>query len=560
VKNMAAGRIGNGVSRLSNILPKPTGRRPAVSTQNIENPIRVAAKSLGRRHFYNSAKAGVSYYYDVLLHTGNRFGAGTDANVFLELYGEKGTSGEIAIPSKREELERGMVNKYKVASKDLGVLRKIDVRHDNTGLGPAWYLEKVTVKDHSGNRYVFNCGEWLQKKSGQDCLKTELALSEQVLDQVSSFRGKSMEYLRLDEQEHLSAIEETVHENLTNVLQGIINSKSDERDLFPQSSDSLAGDDMEGVNGNTQTAPMLPAARLLVEAFGLMTRQIPATGPKGHLLKGDVLKYIEENKVPKLNLQAVKQEASGVRKKPMQPDAKNVIKNVEVKRATNETKTQTGKGTFEDLHLNDIERVNASVFLKAKSSIPHFYTSTTCNLNNILSICKNWSQDGTSISTTAFVMKAVSAALRLVPQVNIQSIDGNIIAIHGTHISTTLHSLNGTHTGLVQYVDQKNLEDIEAALEEIRRNDVQDTGATHGSFAVVDLSAVGLSHYAEIIRPPQTCILTVGTAKLSLSEENGLLNLSNVTLSCDASLITEESASEFLGSFKKFIENPSAYL
>ena len=50
----------------------------------------------------------VSYYYDVLLHTGNRFGAGTDANVFLELYGEKGTSGEIAIPSKREELERGM--------------------------------------------------------------------------------------------------------------------------------------------------------------------------------------------------------------------------------------------------------------------------------------------------------------------------------------------------------------------------------------------------------------------------------------------------------------------
>ena len=65
-------------------------------------------------------------------------------------------------------------------------------------------------------------------------------------------------------------------------------------------------------------------------------------------------------------------------------------------------------------------------------------------------------------------MKAVSAALRLVPQVNIQSIDGNINAIHGTHISTTLHSLNGTHTGLVQYVDQKNLEDIEAALEVVK--------------------------------------------------------------------------------------------
>ena len=50
----------------------------------------------------------MSYYYDVLLHTGNRFGAGTDANVFLEIYGEKGASGEIPIPSKKEELERGM--------------------------------------------------------------------------------------------------------------------------------------------------------------------------------------------------------------------------------------------------------------------------------------------------------------------------------------------------------------------------------------------------------------------------------------------------------------------
>ena len=58
MKNMAAGRMGNGVSRLNNILPTPTGRRPAVSTQSIENPIRVAAKSLGRRHFFNSVKAG----------------------------------------------------------------------------------------------------------------------------------------------------------------------------------------------------------------------------------------------------------------------------------------------------------------------------------------------------------------------------------------------------------------------------------------------------------------------------------------------------------------------
>ena len=37
------------------------------------------------------------------------------------------------------------INRYKVASKDLGILKKVSVRHDNTGLGPAWYLEKVYI-------------------------------------------------------------------------------------------------------------------------------------------------------------------------------------------------------------------------------------------------------------------------------------------------------------------------------------------------------------------------------------------------------------------------------
>ena len=88
---------------------------------------------------------------------------------------------------------------------------------------------------------MFNCGEWLQKRSGEDKLQAELTLSEQVLDQVSSFRGKSMEYLKLNEKEHLTAIEESVHENLTNVLQGIIDSKSDEDSLFSQSSNLQTG-------------------------------------------------------------------------------------------------------------------------------------------------------------------------------------------------------------------------------------------------------------------------------------------------------------------------------
>ena len=33
---------------------------------------------------------------------------------------------------------------FQVKAEDVGVLKKVLVRHDNTGLGAGWFLEKVT--------------------------------------------------------------------------------------------------------------------------------------------------------------------------------------------------------------------------------------------------------------------------------------------------------------------------------------------------------------------------------------------------------------------------------
>ena len=95
------------------------------------------------------------------------------------------------------------------------------------------FFVQVTIKDHSGSRYMFNCGEWLLKRGNDDRLMTSLSLTEQNIDQLSSFKGKNVEYMKLDEEEHLDAVEESIHENLTSVLEGIIasdkNAESEEQ-------------------------------------------------------------------------------------------------------------------------------------------------------------------------------------------------------------------------------------------------------------------------------------------------------------------------------------------
>ena len=54
---------------------------------------------------------------------------------------------------------------------DLGSLKKVRVRHDNTGPGASWYLEEVAVKVSGGQGnqkelVKFPCGHWLERCDG----------------------------------------------------------------------------------------------------------------------------------------------------------------------------------------------------------------------------------------------------------------------------------------------------------------------------------------------------------------------------------------------------------
>lgn len=49
------------------------------------------------------------------MHTGDVRGAGTNANVFLVMYGENGKSDQFDLRNKSDNFERGQVDKFKVS-------------------------------------------------------------------------------------------------------------------------------------------------------------------------------------------------------------------------------------------------------------------------------------------------------------------------------------------------------------------------------------------------------------------------------------------------------------
>uniref|UniRef100_A0A8D0H9K4 Lipoxygenase homology PLAT domains 1 n=1 Tax=Sphenodon punctatus TaxID=8508 RepID=A0A8D0H9K4_SPHPU len=113
--------------------------------------------------------------YEVHVITADMWGAGTDANVYLSIYGEGGgdTGGRHLQRSNHlNKFEKGQVDIFTVKAINLGVLKKLRIRHDNTGSNPSWFLEIVEIIDRKEDiTYYFPCQRWLavEEDDGQVC-------------------------------------------------------------------------------------------------------------------------------------------------------------------------------------------------------------------------------------------------------------------------------------------------------------------------------------------------------------------------------------------------------
>lgn len=107
---------------------------------------------------------GTEYTYTVRIRTGDTLvNAGTDANVFIRLHGKTAISQEFKLDSTIAHFEKGSVDTFKLmVPKYLGPLTQLDIRHDNTGACPNWYVAEISVTDTTfGRKWTFPCNNWL---------------------------------------------------------------------------------------------------------------------------------------------------------------------------------------------------------------------------------------------------------------------------------------------------------------------------------------------------------------------------------------------------------------
>ncbi|KAG8520692.1 Lipoxygenase homology domain-containing protein 1, partial [Galemys pyrenaicus] len=119
--------------------------------------------------------------YEVHVATGDIWNAGTVANIYISICGEKGDTGSRQLFRSKSSFNflRGQTDIFSLEAVHLGDLYHVVIGHDGLGPGNGWFLDDVVVKDPTTNReYTFFCNRWLDQGEDDGKLVRKLYASD----------------------------------------------------------------------------------------------------------------------------------------------------------------------------------------------------------------------------------------------------------------------------------------------------------------------------------------------------------------------------------------------
>ena len=154
--------------------------------------------------------------YHVQVETGRIDKAGTDANIQIKLYGDKGeTIKHLLDKDNYDDFEKGDIDVYSFTDKDVGNIHFIQIQHDNRGDSSGWYLVRITIRAPNNNRYTFTYDDWIPDEQTmnllqevlEDSLKTDPRLSQdRIQEEVIGYTYDVIDNTH-GSQEHTKSVE-----------------------------------------------------------------------------------------------------------------------------------------------------------------------------------------------------------------------------------------------------------------------------------------------------------------------------------------------------------------
>ena len=229
------------------------------------------------------------------------------------------------------------------------------------------------------------------------------------------------------------------------------------------------------------------------------------------------------------------------------------------------------EGGYELTPHDNMRRVIADRLTLAKSTIPHFYLTIDCQLDELLRARKRMNEtavaEGVRLSVNDFIIKALALALQKVPDANATWSDKGLLRHKRSDVAVAVAVEGGLFTPVVRDADQKSLSDISSEMKDLAHRARNKKLAPHeyqgGTTSISNLGMFDIKQFEAVINPPHASILAVGRGEQRPIVKNGELAVATVmscSLSCDHRVIDGALGAELLKAFKTYIEQPVTML
>ncbi len=275
-----------------------------------------------------------------------------------------------------------------------------------------------------------------------------------------------------------------------------------------------------------------PVAARLARQHGIDLAEVRATGSRGRITKGDVLRHIDAP-------------------------------------AAAEPPPANASNAFEELPLSPLRKRIAARLSASKTSAPHYRLSVELAMERMFALRAELggrSQPGPSVND--MLVRAVALALVEHPDVNIQFDGDTVRRFRQADVAIAVALDSGLITPVLRAADRKDLATIARELadlsERARAGTLSPDEVSGGTFTVSNLGMFGVTAFDAIINPPQAAILAVGKAERRLyvgdTDDPRVGRFATATLSCDHRVIDGAVGARFLQSVKTFVEAPGRLL
>jgi pyruvate dehydrogenase E2 component (dihydrolipoamide acetyltransferase) len=245
--------------------------------------------------------------------------------------------------------------------------------------------------------------------------------------------------------------------------------------------------------GEVGDAHASPTVRRLANILEIDLTKVRATGPKGRILKEDVVAFIKGS--------------AGGSGLPSAP----VVDFAQYGEIENKPLTRIKKLTAVNLHRNWVLVPHVTQFADADiTELEKFRKAQQ----------KEIEKDNIKLTPLVFIMKAVVATLKVFPQFNASLSPNNeeLILKKYFHIGVAVDTPEGLVVPVIRDVDKKGLLDLAKELAEIskkaREKKISAAEMQGGCFTISSLGGIGGTAFTPIVNLPEVAILGVSRSSL----------------------------------------------